>query len=1041
MGTTWSPRGVVLTSTTPTSNLSYQYDIAGNVTQTTNNGVQTTVATNSGTNFAAPSTLTTNYSSSLTWSSFLGLSSATGPNGDTMSITYNGTGRPLYTWSPYGAETSYTYNDTASPPTKTATTNTHFVTTSMDGFGRTIQTDSGDTTSHSRVQTQYAACGCSPLGKMSAQSQPYDPNANGGNPTIYWTTYTYDGSGRTTKVTLPDGSATTYVYSGNTVTTTDPVGNWKKFTMDAFGNLTQVVEPDASQTNTNGQATTTYTYDILNHLIGVSMPRQTPGASYTQTRSFNYNTGNTVGAYLLSATNPESGTVTYTYNTLGLVATKTDAKGQELKYGYDGYGRLLTVSLAGSPDTVLRTYTYDTNSANPNYSLNAWGRLTTVIYSVPAIEQAWDHNLNNGNGAWVNFTGDTVVEMYSYTQPGQVAGKQLQITRQNSLSEQLQATLSANWSYNNEGTMIYALYPGAPGNSNNLPADPGPPTYTYTTDTMGRINGVTQTDLNGSNSQLVYGVTYNAAGQMTYLESDRIMSETRQYNNLGQLTNITAGSFNISYNYTAGQNNGKIASQTDNLSGETVTYAYDTLNRLISAQGSISFNQPGTNWGQGFQYDPFGNLSAKTVLAGSAPTWSAAPDVTTNHVGPTDANGNSSAYGWDAENRLVASVAPPASTYTRYAYDGQNKQIWSCSWNASTNLCTTDNGYSFYSPTGKLLGTFTLTFTPYYYVNNGDGYQKVPDSLTIGNGTPLAYLGSRLLVTQDRLGSQGRFFPYGEDRTGMNYPQSGQYTFATYLDNGSGLYYADQRWYAAAPGRFLSPDPSLRSGHRESPQSWNRYSYAIDDPVNRNDPRGLDSVVCQGRGCRSVKDGGSTSGTFETTTYNGSTFLTEVTNYERVDVDGGQVDEINSTAQAVINMVGGGMNLTDFVYGTNPSVFFYADYELPAGNVPGAYVAGVVTFGPNGLSYELIPNGPAGWSMQVGGALPVPQDGTAMGVGFFQIPDSPFGIYLDTSGGVGVYFGISDAIGAGVCFCGGSGQGVTAPGSSVGNSPVDGIDQ
>jgi hypothetical protein len=98
------------------------------------------------------------------------------------------------------------------------------------------------------------------------------PNANGGNPTIYWTTYTYDGSGRTTKATLADGSVTTYVYSGNTVTVTDPVGNWKKFTMDAFGNLTQVVEPDGTQTNTNGQATTTYTYDILNHLIGVSMP-------------------------------------------------------------------------------------------------------------------------------------------------------------------------------------------------------------------------------------------------------------------------------------------------------------------------------------------------------------------------------------------------------------------------------------------------------------------------------------------------------------------------------------------------------------------------------------------------------------------------------------------------------------------------------------------------------------------------------------------------------------------------------------------------
>src|SRR5208283_1138989 len=333
--------------------------------------------------------------------------------------------------------------------------------------------------------------------------------------------------------------------------------------------------------------------------------------------------------------------------------------------------------------------------------------------------------------------------------------------------------------------------------------------------------------------------------------------ESRQYNTMGQLTNITAGYMNLTYNYTAGQNNGKIASQTDGFSGETVTYAYDTLNRLISAQGGVSFGQSGTNWGQGFQYDPFGNLSAKTVLAGSAPTWSAVPDVTTNRVGGTDANGNSSAYGWDAENRLVASANPPAASYTRYAYDGQNKQIWSCTWNTASNLCTMDNGYSFYGPSGKLLGTFTIGFQPYYYVKGSDGYQLIPDSLTITNGTPLAYFGSRRMWLPDRVGSQGRFFPYGEDRTGMNYPPAGQYAFATYLDNGSGLYYADQRWYAAAPGRFLSPDPYMANtgGHGDpaDPQSWNRYPYVEGDPVNYNDPsgrfKGFEIVTCAGTDC------------------------------------------------------------------------------------------------------------------------------------------------------------------------------------------------
>ncbi len=106
----------------------------------------------------------------------------------------------------------------------------------------------------------------------------------------------------------------------------------------------------------------------------------------------------------------------------------------------------------------------------------------------------------HSNRANVNFTGATVVEMYSYTQPGQVAGKQLLIKSQNSLNEVLQASLSGSWGYNNEGTMVSAVYRGAPGDPSNPQAYPGPPTYTYTTDTMGRLNGMTEQDLTGTNT-------------------------------------------------------------------------------------------------------------------------------------------------------------------------------------------------------------------------------------------------------------------------------------------------------------------------------------------------------------------------------------------------------------------------------------------------------------------------------------------------------------------------------------------------------------
>ncbi len=40
-------------------------------------------------------------------------------------------------------------------------------------------------------------------------------------------------------------------------------------------------------------------------------------------------------------------------------------------------------------------------------------------------------------------------------------------------------------------------------------------------------------------------------------------------------------------------------------------------------------------------------------------------------------------------------------------------------------------------------------------------------------------------------------------------------------------------------GRFTSPDPLLASGRVESPQTWNRYAYVLNNPLRFIDPLGL----------------------------------------------------------------------------------------------------------------------------------------------------------------------------------------------------------
>ena len=65
--------------------------------------------------------------------------------------------------------------------------------------------------------------------------------------------------------------------------------------------------------------------------------------------------------------------------------------------------------------------------------------------------------------------------------------------------------------------------------------------------------------------------------------------------------------------------------------------------------------------------------------------------------------------------------------------------------------------------------------------------------------------------------------------------------FGTYIrDSLGGIDYARNRYYSSTLGRFLSSDPANRGMRMADPGTFNRYAYTSGDPVNRNDPSGLD---------------------------------------------------------------------------------------------------------------------------------------------------------------------------------------------------------
>ncbi len=82
------------------------------------------------------------------------------------------------------------------------------------------------------------------------------------------------------------------------------------------------------------------------------------------------------------------------------------------------------------------------------------------------------------------------------------------------------------------------------------------------------------------------------------------------------------------------------------VSGETITYTYDSLNRIATASDcalSGGCTQAQLQWAELYGFDSFGNLLSKTMTAGSgAPSLSQAVHTSNNQIvgGSYDANGN-----------------------------------------------------------------------------------------------------------------------------------------------------------------------------------------------------------------------------------------------------------------------------------------------------------------------------------------------------------------------------------------------------------------
>ena len=208
-----------------------------------------------------------------------------------------------------------------------------------------------------------------------------------------------------------------------------------------------------------------------------------------------------------------------------------------------------------------------------------------------------------------------------------------------------------------------------------------------------------------------------------------------------------------------------------------------------------------------------------------------------------DANGNSYPSGvsatYNVENQLMGD-----GTNT-WRYDPWGRRIGKQYYDQEAGKTRWE--FYYHGAAGQRLTTLSC-YSIYY-----------PYQPTCSAGVTNVYFGSKLMrvngttIATDRLGSVRAksngppmsFFPYGEEKTSTD---DNQVKFATYFRDSTGADedYAQQRYYASGSGRFMSPDPS-KGVVPKDPGTWNKYTYVGGDPVNFNDPSGLNraAVECQ----------------------------------------------------------------------------------------------------------------------------------------------------------------------------------------------------
>jgi RHS repeat-associated protein len=245
--------------------------------------------------------------------------------------------------------------------------------------------------------------------------------------------------------------------------------------------------------------------------------------------------------------------------------------------------------------------------------------------------------------------------------------------------------------------------------------------------------------------------------------------------------------------------------------------------------------------GLSWTYDPWGNRTAQNVTAGTCGTSAVTVNNKNQLVGPPfqyDAAGNmindgNHSYTYDAENRLISVDGGSTASYTYDALGRRVERVVGTTWtdyvydlsanvvSEVNNVCASICWAAFYANlNGQLIAEY----------KNGTTYFVHQD-----------HLGSTRLLTDvtKAIAQNLDYLPFGENNSADSHTSTHEFT-GDERDAETSLDHTQFRQYTAQLARWITPDPAgLAAVDPTNPQSWNRYAYVLDNPLNLIDPLGL----------------------------------------------------------------------------------------------------------------------------------------------------------------------------------------------------------